>query len=67
MPLTNDDPKAKEADAEIMELIFVHWERMKWSLATGWGSFDESPRLLLSAIGLALYFQTWRAMARTQA
>jgi AcrR family transcriptional regulator len=63
MPHTNDDP---EADAEIMEPIFVHWERMKETLATGWGTSDEPPRLLLSAIGLALDFQTWRAMVRTQ-
>jgi AcrR family transcriptional regulator len=66
MPLTNDDPEAHEADAEIMEPIFLHWERMKQSLATGWGASDESPQLLLGAIGLALDFQTWRAMARTQ-
>ena len=61
MPL--DDP---EADAEIMEPIFLHWERMKQSLATGWVESDESSRLLLSAIGLALDFQTWRGMVRTQ-
>jgi AcrR family transcriptional regulator len=66
MPLTNDDPEAREANAEIMEPIFVHWERMKETLAAGWESSDESPRLLLSAIGLALDFQTWRAMVRTQ-
>jgi AcrR family transcriptional regulator len=64
MPL--DDPEAHETDAEIMEPIFVHWERMKQSLATGWGKSDESSRLLLSAIGLALDFQTWRGMVRTQ-
>jgi AcrR family transcriptional regulator len=66
MPLTNDDLEAHEADAEIMEPIFVHWERMKETLAAGWGSSEEPPRLLLSAIGLALDFQTWRAMVRTQ-
>ena len=66
MGLTNDDPEAHEADAEIMEPIFLHWERMKQSLATGWGASDESPQLLLGAIGLALDFQTWRAMVRTQ-
>ena len=66
MPLTNDDAEAHEADAEIMEPIFLHWERMKQSLATGWGAPEESSRLLLSAIGLALDFQTWRAMVRTQ-
>jgi AcrR family transcriptional regulator len=66
MPLTNDDPKAQEVDAKIMEPIFVHWERMKQSLATGWESYEGSPRLVLSAIGLALDFQTWRAMVCTQ-
>jgi AcrR family transcriptional regulator len=66
MGLTNDDPEAHEADAEIMEPISVHWERMKQSLAIGWGASDESPQLLPGAIGLALDFQTWRAMARTQ-
>jgi AcrR family transcriptional regulator len=66
MVLTNDDPQAREADAEIMEPIFLHWERMKQTLATGWGGSYESPRLVLSAIGLALDFQTWRAMARRQ-
>ncbi len=66
MPYTNDDPEAQEADAEIMEPIFLHWERMQEILAAGWGTSDESPGLLLSAIGLALDFQTWRAMVRTQ-
>jgi AcrR family transcriptional regulator len=66
MPYTNDDPEAREADAEIMEPIILHWERMKASLAAGWKKSDESSGLLLSAIGLALDFQTWRAMARGQ-
>jgi AcrR family transcriptional regulator len=66
MPHSNDDPEAHEADAEIMEPIFVHWERMKETLAAGWESYEESPRLVLSAIGLALDFQAWRAMVRTQ-
>jgi hypothetical protein len=39
---------------------------MRETLAAGWGSADAYPRLRLSAIGLALDFQTWRAMARTQ-
>jgi AcrR family transcriptional regulator len=63
MPLTSDDPKAH---AEIMEPIFSHWGRMKQSLSTGWGKSNESSPLMLSAIGLAIDFQTWRAMARTQ-
>jgi AcrR family transcriptional regulator len=61
-----DDPESLEADAEIMEPIFLHWERMRETLAAGWGPPDSPPGLLLGAIGLALDFQTWRAMARTQ-
>src|SRR3712207_1637620 len=38
MPL--DDPEALEADAEIMEPIFVHWERMREILAAGWRSSE---------------------------
>ena len=64
MPL--DDPEALEADAEIMEPIYLHWERMKGALAVGWGLSDSPPGSLLGAIGLALDFQAWRAMTRTQ-
>ena len=64
MPL--EDPEALEADAEIMEPIFLHWERMKETIAAGWGPPDSPPGLLLGAIGLALDFQAWRAMTRTQ-
>ena len=66
LTLDADDPEAREADAEIMGPIFAHWERMREILAAGWGSSDESPPLLVGALGLALDFQTWRAMARTQ-
>jgi len=66
IPLTDDGSGAHEADAEIMQPIFLHWERMKETLAAGWGESDEPPQLLLSAIGLALDFQTWHAMALTQ-
>ena len=38
-----DDPEALEADAEIMEPIFLHWERMGETLAAGWGP-PASPR-----------------------
>jgi AcrR family transcriptional regulator len=61
-----DDPEALEADAEIMEPIFLHWERMRETLAAGWEPPDSPPGLLLGAIGLALDFQAWRAMTRTQ-
>ena len=61
-----ENPEALEADAEIMEPIFLHWERMRETLAAGWGPPDSPPGLLLGAIGLALDFQAWRAMTRTQ-
>ena len=61
-----DDPEALEADAEIMEPIFLHWERMRETLAAGWAPPGSPPGLLLGAIGFALDFQAWRAMTRTQ-
>jgi AcrR family transcriptional regulator len=62
----NGDPEALEADAEIMGPVLSHWERMKETIAAGWGSPEELPRLLLGAIGFALDFQAWRALVRTQ-
>ena len=62
----NDDPEALEADAEIMGPILLHWERMKETIAAGWGPSEGIPQLLLGAIGFALDFQAWRAMVRTQ-
>jgi AcrR family transcriptional regulator len=60
------DPEALEADAEIMGPILSHWDRMKETIAAGWGPSEELPRLVLGAIGLALDFKAWRAMVRTQ-
>jgi AcrR family transcriptional regulator len=60
------DPVALEADAEIMGPILSHWDRMKETIAAGWGPSEELPRLVLGAIGLALDFKAWRAMVRTQ-
>src|SRR5919112_3968105 len=62
----NGDPEALEADAEIMGPILSHWDRMKDTVAAGWGPSEGIPRVLLGAIGFALDFQTWRAMVRTQ-
>ncbi len=44
-----DDPEALEADAEIMEPIYLHWERMRETLAAGWGPPDSPLGLLLGA------------------
>jgi AcrR family transcriptional regulator len=62
----NGDPEALEADAEIMGPILSHWERMKETIAAGWGPSEGIPRVLLGAVGFALDFQAWRAMVRTQ-
>jgi AcrR family transcriptional regulator len=62
----NGDPEALEADAEIMGPILSHWDKMKETIAAGWGPSEGIPRVLLGAIGFALDFQAWRAMVRTQ-
>jgi AcrR family transcriptional regulator len=62
----NGDPEALEADAQIMGPILSHWDRMKETIAAGWGPAEGIPRVLLGAIGFALDFQAWRAMVRTQ-
>jgi hypothetical protein len=63
---SNGDPEALEMAAEIMGPILSHLERMKETIASGWGPSEEIPRVLLGAVGVALDFQTWRAMVRTQ-
>ena len=51
---------------EIMKPIIEHWERMKKVLATGWEPVEGRTQSLTGAIGLALSFQTWRALARQE-
>src|ERR671921_745610 len=43
----NGDPEALEANAEIMGPILSHWDRMKESIAAGWGPSEAIPRLML--------------------
>jgi AcrR family transcriptional regulator len=62
----NGDPETLEVNAEIMGPILSHWDRMKETIASGWGPSERIPRLVLGAIGFALDFQAWRAMVRTQ-
>ena len=66
MPRIEDNSDVRETDDEIMKPIFVHWERMKATLAEGWGSPEGAPQALPGAIGLALDFQTWRTMTGKQ-
>ncbi len=62
MPHIKDNPDVHE----VMKPIFVHWERMKETLADGWESPEGPTQPFLGAIGLALDFQTWRTMACKQ-
>jgi AcrR family transcriptional regulator len=63
MPHLEDDPDIRE----IMRPIVEHWEQMHRALAIGWETPNShSEALLLSAIGLALDFQSWRTMVRKQ-
>ena len=64
MPRSKDDPQ--ETDDETMKPVRAHWERMKETLAEGWGASEGSFWLLRGAIGVALDFQTWRTMIREQ-
>jgi AcrR family transcriptional regulator len=61
-----NDPEALEAAAQIMGPILLHWDRMKETIAAGWGPSEGIPQVLLGTIGFALDFQAWRAMVRTQ-
>jgi AcrR family transcriptional regulator len=63
---SNGDPEALEMAAEIMGPFLSHWDRMKETIASGWGPSEGIPRVLLGALGFALDFQAWRAMVRTQ-
>jgi AcrR family transcriptional regulator len=62
----NGDPEALEVNAKIMGPILLHWDRMKETIAAGWGPSERIPRLVLGAIGFALDFKAWRALVRTQ-
>ena len=66
MPRSKDDPHPQETDNETMKPVRAHWERMKETLAEGWGASEGSFWLLRGAIGVALDFQTWRTMIREQ-
>ncbi len=66
MPRSKDDPNPQGTDDETMKPVLAHWERMKETLAEGWGASDGSFWLLRGAIGVALDFQTWRTMTREQ-
>lgn len=62
LPGFRDNPDVRE----IMRPIFEHWGRMKEVLATGWEPAEGRTRSLTGAIGLALNFQTWRALVRQE-
>jgi AcrR family transcriptional regulator len=60
------DAQVHPLTREMAEPFFEHFERMRYVLATGWGTDDERLGLLLGAMGHALDFQTWRSLVRQQ-
>lgn len=62
LPGFRDDPDVRE----IMKPIVEHWGRVKEILAAGWETPDGRMRPLIAAIGLAIHFQTWRALVRQE-
>lgn len=62
LPGFRDDPDVRE----IMRPIFEHWRRMKETLIADWEPPEGRARYLAAAVGLALDFQTWRALVRRE-
>jgi AcrR family transcriptional regulator len=60
------DAQVHPITREMAEPYFQHWERMRYVLATGWGTQDRRLAVLLAALGHALDFQTWRSLVREQ-
>jgi AcrR family transcriptional regulator len=62
LPGFRDDPDVRE----VMRPIFEHWGRMKETLVAGWEPPEGRAGYLAAAVGLALDFQTWRALVRRE-
>ena len=61
------EAEVNAAVREVLKPVAARWERMRETLAVGWEVSDGASQMLLGAtIGLALDFQTWRAMVRGQ-
>lgn len=60
------DASVKHILHEVAVPRLQHWERMRDILATGWRARGKRRRLLLSALGHALDFQTWRLLVHQQ-
>ena len=55
---------ADARDHEVMRPYHAHWERVADVLVSPWRARGRRRRLLRAGIGLALGFDTWRALAR---
>ncbi len=60
------DAPLKPVLREVAEPRVRHWEKTRDTLADGWGARGERREVLLSALGHALDFQTWRSLVRQQ-
>ena len=51
---------------EVTVPYLQHWDRARYTLASGWGAEDQRLKTLLAALGHALDFQTWRSLVHEQ-
>ena len=47
-------------------MIHQHWQRIRDTVADGFGASAERPEALLAAVALPLDFHTWRTFVRRQ-
>jgi AcrR family transcriptional regulator len=60
------DARVHAPTSEVTAPYLQHWDRARYTLATGWGAEDQRLKILLAALGHALDFWTWRALVHEQ-
>jgi len=60
------DARVHAPTFEVVVPYLQHWDRARYTLATGWGAEDQRLKMLLAALGHALDFWTWRALVHEQ-
>jgi AcrR family transcriptional regulator len=60
------DAQVHAPTSEVAVPYLQHWDRARYVLVTGWGAEDQRLKRLLSALGHALEFWTWRSLVHEQ-
>ena len=60
------DARVHAPTSEVTAPYLQHWDRARYTLATGWGAEDQRLKMLLAALGHALDFWTWRCLVHEQ-